>query len=202
MDDLSASAERPVGQTPAEYLAAKRAGTPEGESKSMAAEVTPGKTDSLQIETKLDDASAAKLAQEIKDQGLNPKDQMAAIRASGMTDEQALAHFGTSVDGKIVKKPVQVEDMPRKSTALDEPLLDTTKLKDVDESLQPIVAQQQQLNEKTAQAGFLDKYTRGSINRSTEEAGALGADVSSSMVKGAKVKADIGNTLRPLNRIS
>lgn len=195
-DELSAAADRPVGQTPAEYLANKA--KPEGESKTMAAEVTPGKTDSIQIETALDDASAAKLAKEIKDQGLNPKEQMQAIRASGMTDEQALTHFGTNTDGSIVRKQAEVTDMPRKTTALDEPNLDPTQLREVDPSLQPIVASQQQLNEKSAQAGFLDRYTKGFINRSTEETGALGADVSSSMVKGAKVKADIGNTLRPL----
>ena len=195
MEDLSASAERPIGQTPAEYLAAKNA--PEA-NKTMAAEVTPGRTDSLQTEIKLDDASAAKLAKEIKDQGLNPKEQMAAIRASGMTDEQALTHFGTNTDGSIVKKPAQVEDMPRKVSALDEPNLDANQLRDIDPSLQPLVAQQDALNQKTSQAGFLDRYTKGFINRSTEETGALGADVASSMVKGAKVKADIGNTLRPI----
>ena len=197
-DELSAVAERPVGQTPAEYLAAKKAGTPEGESKSMAAEVTPGKTDTMQIETSLDDVSAAKLAQEIKDQGLNPKEQMQAIKASGMTDQQALTHFGTNRDGSVVQKPMEVTDMPRKTSALDEPVLDTTQLKEVDPSLQPLVAQQQNLNNKTSQAGFLDRYTKGFINRSADETGALGADVASSMVKGAKVKADIGNTLRPL----
>ena len=198
MDELSDLADRPAGQTPAEYLAAKKAGTPEGESKSMAAEVTPGKTDSLQFETTLDDASAAKLAKEIKDQGLNPKEQMQAIRASGMTDEQALTHFGTNKDGSIVKKAAEVTDMPRKVSALDEPNLDANQLRDIDPSLQPLVAQQDALNQKTSQAGFLDRYTKGFINRSTEETGALGADVASSMVKGAKVKADIGNTLRPL----
>lgn len=53
---------------------------------------------------------------------------------------------------------------------------------------------------RTGQAKFLDKYTKGFINRTTEDLGKLGADVSESMVRGAKVKSDIGNELRPIKQ--
>lgn len=168
LDELKLAAERPVGMTPQEYLASKKSSEP----TSMAAEVTPGRDLSIDVDM--------------------PGGRMG-------TESGGVPSADAPVTG-IVAKPMKVNDMGKyaKTSVLDEPNLNPNQLKEIDSSLEPIVVQQRQLNEKTAQAGFLDKYTKGFINRSTEEAGALGADVSSSMVKGAKVKADIGNTLRPL----
>lgn len=167
-EELNLAADRPVGQTPQEYLASKKSAEP----TSMAAEVTPGQELSVDV-------------------------PMQGGRMG--TESGGVPSADAPVTG-IVMKPMPVNDMGQyaKTSVLDQPNLDPNALKDVDSSLEPVLAQQQQLNEKTSQAGFLDKYTKGFINRSTEEAGALGADVSSSMVKGSKVKTDMGNTLRPI----
>ena len=137
-------------------------------AKTMAAEVTPGKDLEIQMD---------------------------------MGGSKPIGEGGTSnnITG-IVAKPLEVNDMGRfqKTSALDQPNLPAGALKEVDPSLQSAVDTRVARNAQTSQAGFLDKYTKGFINRSTEEAGALGGDVASSMVKGAKVKSDIGNTLRPL----
>lgn len=101
----------------------------------------------------------------------------------------------------IVAKPMKVNDMGRyeKVSALDEAPLPQTKAlaPEVQQLVDTRVARNDATG-KTGQAKFLDRYTKGFINRSTEEAGAFGGDIASSMVKGNKVKTDIGNNLRPL----
>jgi len=196
-DELAASADRPVGMTMDDYIKQKAA-KPEGESKSMAAEVTPGKTDSLQIETKLDDASAAKLAQEIKDQGLNPKEQMQAIKASGMSDAQAMEHFGTNTTGTVTKKPLEVTDEGKApidtSTAGqigDVNGIDTAMANFADKN---IATAPKTKGDIIARAG--EKITN-SWNRATQLGGHTGSEVAGNILKATKGRADIQESVAP-----
>lgn len=100
----------------------------------------------------------------------------------------------------IVAKPAIVQDAPRPS-AIDEVPLNPARLNELAPEVQKLVDTRVARNDstgRTGQAKFLDKYTKGFINRTTEDLGKLGADVSESMVRGAKVKSDIGNELRPI----
>lgn len=95
----------------------------------------------------------------------------------------------------IVAKPKIAQDTPAPSALGDTPIALPTR--EVDPSLQPMVSEQLRDIDGKSSPGFADRYTKGFINRSTEEAGKLGADISSSMVKGSKLKSDITNELRP-----
>jgi len=198
--ELNTAAERPAGMSMEDYLAQK---TAKPENKTMAAEVTPGKTDSIQVETKLSDEDAANLASEIKAQGLNPKEQMQAIKSSGMSDAQALEHFGTDTSGTITQKPLQVTDQGKQP---------------IDTSTSGQIGDVNGFN--TAMADYADKNiattpkTKGDIisragekitnswNRATQLGGRTGAEVAGNILKATKNRADIQEAVSPqLDRI-
>lgn len=194
-DELAASADRPVGMPMDEYIKSKAAAP---ENKTMAAEVTPGKTDSLQIETKLDDASAAKLAEEIKAQGLNPKEQMQAIKSSGMSDDQALEHFGTNTTGTVTQKPMQVTDEGKapidtstNAQIGDTPGFDTAMATYADKNIATTP------KTKGDVLGRATEKITNSWNRATQLGGQTGSEVAGNILKATKRRADIQETVSP-----
>lgn len=187
MSELAATANRPVGMSPGEFL--REQATPK--PQSMAAEVTPGPVNVL--EGRLDAPGRT----------ITPgMDTESSLIPNGLTDA-----LNGQLEPNIVSRPRQVNDeMPEapaiisdRSALPESSGLKGDDLKELETNLQPFVDERARTAESTGQKvdRSIGRYTQDFIQRSTKQLGKLGADVSKSMVKGSRVKSDIVNNLRP-----
>lgn len=198
MDELGASASRPVGSSPADFLR-------EQQSKSMAAEVTPGRTESMEVA--LSQEQLKQLTDAI--QGMSQKEAIKTLKGLG-ADADTINNIT-----RVTKKPMQVADEGGAAKAAaqiaDEAPLETKLTKGIEDTAAGTIPEEikqafSDLGDSTNTLTGAYKSAKGKLqevndtlasnwdnvtNNMSRRLGKVGSDFADKMQTGARTKAKL-----------